>query len=121
MQLLTPARICRLIFAICLITGSTIVLAYPGTLTTRYEDEELKATVTSNSDRPIRCQLSAGPDIVWMELDDKQENFKFAKGYKTHDLSLYCKLIDQKTKAKPWRLNPYNTPLPAWNMVISPD
>jgi CRISPR/Cas system-associated protein endoribonuclease Cas2 len=56
-----------------------------------------------------------------MEIEDKQENFKFAKGYKTHHLSLYCKIIDQKTKPRPWRLNPYNTPIPEWNKVIFPD
>ncbi|MDO6685983.1 MULTISPECIES: hypothetical protein [unclassified Agarivorans] len=99
----------------------TIVFAYPGNLTTNLEGNELKATVTSNSDQPIRCQLSAGPDIVWMEIEDKQENFKLAQGYRTHDLSLYCKVIKQKTKPRPWRINPYNTPIPEWNKVIYPD
>ncbi|BEU03189.1 hypothetical protein OAG1_19890 [Agarivorans sp. OAG1] len=109
------------LLVLAILLWPSIAFAYPGNLTTHFEGEELKATVTSNTDRPIRCQLSAGPDIVWMEIQDKQENFKFAKGYKTHHLSLYCKIIEQKTKARPWRLNPYNTPIPEWNKVIFPD
>ncbi|WP_432453065.1 MULTISPECIES: hypothetical protein [unclassified Agarivorans] len=117
----TVVRLCwATAFSVALIWPN-ISFAYPGSMTTMLQNDQLKVTITSNVDQPIRCQLVAGRDTVWMELEAKQEHFKLAKGYRTIDLSLYCKIIKQKTRALPWRLNPNNIPFPAWNKVIFPD
>ncbi|WP_427983748.1 hypothetical protein [Agarivorans sp.] len=100
---------------------SSAVVAYPGTLSTLLEGEQLVATVSSQVEQPIRCQLIAEPDIVWFELEDQPISFRIEAGYRTHDLSLYCKIIEQKTKPRPWRINPYNTPIPSWNKKIFPE
>ncbi len=100
---------------------SRAVVAYPGTLSTLLEGEEIVATISSQVDQPIRCQLVAEPDIVWFEIEEEPMNFRIDKAYRTHDLSLYCKIIEQKTKPRPWRINPYNTPIPSWNKKIFPE